>query len=39
MPKKVGIGYFADLRGGEGGFGKKEGVVLLRGWGVDCIYK
>ena len=30
LPKKGGLGQFADLRG-EGGLGKKEGVLFLRG--------
>ena len=35
LPKKGGggLGQFVDLRGG--GLGKKEGVVFLRGGGVD----
>ena len=34
LPKKVGLGQFADLR--EGGLGKKEGVgVFEGGGGVD----
>ena len=32
MPKKGVLGQFADLKGG---LGKKQGVVLLRGVGVD----
>ena len=32
LPKKGGLGQFADLRGG--GLGKKEGVVFLRGEGL-----
>ena len=35
LPKKVGFGQFADLRGG-GGLGKKEGGVFLRG-GVETL--
>ena len=31
LPKKEELGQFANLRGGGGGLGKKEGVVFLRG--------
>ena len=34
LPKKEGFGQFADSRG-KGVLDKKEGVVFLRGGGVD----
>ena len=36
LPKNRGVGEFADLKGGEGELGEKEGVVFFeRGW-VEC---
>ena len=34
--KRVGLGLFADLGGGGGGLGKKEGMVLRRGLRPQC---